>query len=92
MEIKMVVTRERYDEVLSVEDGFFLFESTDKEVYLKMCEFVVDDKGQYVGVDAARKMFKGVPRKELATYILDFLKAIGEAFVPPTSGAASDGP
>ena len=86
--IKIVVTKERYDEVLSIEDGFSLFESTDKEVYLTMCEFVVDEKGQYIGVDAARKLFKGIPRKELSTYIIDFLKAISEAFVPPTSGAA----
>lgn len=86
--IKIVVTKERYDEVMSVEDGFFLFENTDKEVYLKMCEFVVGEDGQYIGVDAARKLFKGIPRKELSTYIMDFLKAISEAFVPPTSGAA----
>ena len=86
--IKIVVTKERYDEVMSIEDGFFLFESTDKEVYLKMCEFVVNDAGQYIGVDAARKLFKGIPRKELATYIMDFIKAISEAFVSPTSGAA----
>lgn len=85
--IKIVVTKERYDEVMSVEDGFFLFESTDKEVYLKMCEFVVDENGQYIGVDAARKLFKGIPRKELSGYIMAFLKAISEAFVPPTNGA-----
>ena len=86
--IKIVVTKERYDEVLSIEDGFFLFESTDKEVYLKMCEFVVGEDGQYIGVDAARKLFKGIPRKELAEYIMQFIKAISEAFVPPTNGAA----
>ena len=86
--IKIVVTKERYDEVMSIEDGFFLFESNDKEVYLKMCDFVVNDEGQYIGVDAARKLFKGIPRKELATYIMDFIKAISEAFVPPTSGTA----
>ena len=85
--IRIVVTKERYDEVLSIEDGFFLFESTDKEVYLTMCEFVVNDEGQYIGVDAARKLFKGIPRSELSTYIMDFIKAISEAFVPPTSGA-----
>ena len=73
---------------MSIEDGFFLFDSTDKEVYLKMCEFVVNDEGQYIGVDAARKLFKGIPRKELSTDIMDFLRAISEAFVPPTNGAA----
>jgi len=88
MVIKLLVTRERYDEVFSIEDGFFLFESTDREVYLKMCDFVVNDIGEYVGIEEARKLFKGVPRKELSKYILDFIKAIGEAFVPPTSGAA----
>lgn len=73
---------------MSIDDGFFLFESNDKEVYLKMCEFVVNEDGEYVGVDAARKMFKEIPRKELSEHILHFLKAIGDAFVPPPSGAA----
>ena len=86
--IKIVVTKERYGEVMSIEDGFFFFDSTDKEVYLKMCEFLVNDERQYIGVDAARKLFKGIPRKELSTYIMDFLRAISEAFVPPTNGAA----
>ncbi len=86
--IKIVVTKERYDEVMSIEEGFFLFESTDKEVYLKMCEFVVGEDGQYIGVDSARKLFKGIPRKELSEYIMQFIKTISEAFVPPTNGAA----
>jgi hypothetical protein len=33
-------------------------------------------------------MFKSIPRKELSEYIMQFLKAISEAFVPPTNGAA----
>jgi len=86
--IKIVVTTERYNKVLSIDEKFFLFESTDKEVYLKMCEFVVDENGEYIGVDAARKLFNKIPGEELSTYIMDFLKAIGEAFVPPTNGAA----
>lgn len=86
--INIIVTRERYDEVMSIEDGFFLFQGTDSEVYLKMCLFVVNDKGEYVGEKEARKMFKGIPRKELAGYINDFLKAINEAFVSPPSGEA----
>lgn len=88
MSIKLRVTRERYDEVMSIEDGFFLHEMTDKEAYLKMCEFVVNEQGEYVGLTEARKLFKGVPRKDLGVYIADFLKAIGDAFVPPTNGAA----
>jgi hypothetical protein len=86
--IKLVVTKERYDEVMSIDDGFFLFESNDREVYLKMCEFVVNDAGEYVDLATARKMFKSIPRKELSEYIMQFLKAISEAFVPPTNGAA----
>lgn len=84
--IKIKVTRERYDEIVSVEDGFFLNERTDKEAYLMMCEFVVNDAGEYIGVTAARNLFKSVPRKELSKYISKFLQAIGEAFVPPTNG------
>lgn len=88
MSIKLRVTRERYDEVMSIEDGFFLHEMTDKEAYLKMCEFVVNEQGEYVGLTEARKLFKNVPRKELGEHITAFIKAIGEAFVSPTNGAA----
>jgi hypothetical protein len=87
-DIKIKVTRERYDEVMSIDDGFFLQEMTDKEAYLKMCEFVVNEDGEYIGTQEARKLFKGVPRKDLGEYIAAFLKAIGDAFVPPTNGAA----
>lgn len=88
MTIKIRVTRERYDEVMSIDDSLFLFEMTDRDVYLKMCEFVVNESGEYIGVKEARKLFKNVPRKDLGVYVADFLKAIGDAFVPPTNGAA----
>ena len=86
--VKIVVTKERYDDIMSIDDGFYLMEKTDKEVYKIMCNFVVGDDGKYLSVEDARKAFSKIPRKEFSAYIMQFLKAIGEAFVPPTNGAA----
>jgi len=53
-----------------------------------MVQFVVDDQGAYLSTLDARKLFKKIPRKELGDYIVSFLKAVGNAFVNPPSGAA----
>jgi hypothetical protein len=89
MTIKLVVTRQRYEEVMDVDTAFYLLDSSDKEVYDKMLEFVVDADGKYIGREAARKLFKKVPLKELHEHILRFLKAISEAFVNPTKESGS---
>lgn len=53
-----------------------------------MLLFVVDDENQPVGVEAAKKLFRKVPKKEWDSYVSAFYKAIGEAFVSPTSGGS----
>ncbi len=83
--IKLMVTREQFNKVMDIDTGFYLLDCTDKEVYDKMLEFVVDDEGKYVGRDRARKLFKNVPRGELGSYIREFVKGIGDAFVNPTN-------
>ena len=51
--VRLVVTKERYDDIMSIDDGFFLMEKTDKEVYKIMCNFVVGADGKYLSVEDA---------------------------------------
>jgi hypothetical protein len=41
-----------------------------------------------VTTEQAREMFKGVPRKEWMSYVSDFMSAVSNAFVNPTSGGS----
>lgn len=86
MDIKLKVTREKFDEFFSVDDWFNFDELTNKEIYERMLNFVVDDEGKDLPVDEARKLFKTVKKKEWSEYITAFYKAVGDAFVSPTNG------
>lgn len=91
-DILIKVTRERYEEVVSVDDDMHLFELSDRAAYDYMVQFVIGDDGQYVSPEAARALFKQVPRKELGKYITAFVLAIRDAYVPKANGAGSDEP
>jgi len=86
-DIKIKVTADRFGEIVSIEDSMNFLELTNKEAYEYLLDFVVDQNDQPIGKPAARKLFKVVPRNKLDDYIAQFIKAIGEAFVNPTSGA-----
>lgn len=88
--IKLVVTRERFEEVVSIEDSMYFLQLTNKEAYDYMCHFVMNGDNHYLSVEEARKKFKVIPRKDFQGYVNQFMKAVGEAFVDPPSGAASD--
>lgn len=88
--IKIVVTRERFEEVISIDDSMYFLEMTNKEVYDYMCHFVMNGDNSYLSKEEARKKFKTIPRKEFDIYIQKFMKAVGDAFVNPPSGAVSD--
>lgn len=88
-EIKLLVTRERYEEVVSIDDDMHFFEMTNRQAYDYMIQFCVDVDGNYVEPDKARELFKKIPKKEFRGYINQFVKAVGEAFVNPQSGADS---
>ena len=92
MPITLKVTRERYEEVVSIDDDMHFFEMTNKQAYDYMLKFCVNGNGEYMTVDEARKEFKKIPRKEFGTHVSAFIKAIGEAFVNPPSGADSEEP
>jgi hypothetical protein len=85
--IKIVVTRERFDEIVSIDDSMHFLEITNLEAYGYMCNFVMNGNDTYLSVEEARKKFKKIPRKELRTYISMFVKAVGDAFVNPPNGA-----
>jgi hypothetical protein len=85
--IQIKVTRERYEEIVNIDDDIHFFELTNRIAYDYMVQFVSDGNGSYLSVDDARKKFKTIPRKELSNYIVKFVKAIGDAFVNPPNGA-----
>lgn len=89
MSIKIVVTRERFEEVVSIDDSMYFLQLTNKEAYDYMCHFVMNGEDTYLSVEDARKKFKSIPRKEFQKYINQFMKAVGDAFVNPPSGAES---
>lgn len=86
-DIKIKVTAERFGEIVSIEHSMNFMDLTNKEAYEYLLDFVVDDNNQPIGKDRARLLFKSIPRNKLDDYINQFIKAIGEAFVNPTSGA-----
>lgn len=90
--IKLVVTRERFEEIISIDDSMHFLELNNKEMYEYMCQFVVNGNDSYLSVEDARKKFKTIPRKEFQAYITQFMKAVGEAFVNPPNGAVSEEP
>ena len=86
MDIKLKVTREKFDEQFTVGEWFNFDELTNKDIYEHMIHFVVDGEGNELSVDEARKLFKTVKKKEWQDYITAFYKAVGDAFVSPTNG------
>lgn len=86
--VKIRVTQDSFNEHFSVDEWFDLSSMTQKEIYEKMLLFVVDEENQPVGREAAKKLFRKVPKKEWDAYVSAFYKAISEAFVSPTSGGS----
>ena len=86
--IKLRVTLEKFNEHFSIDEWFDLASMTQKEIYEKMLCFVVDEENQPVEIEAAKKLFRKVPRKDWDGYVSAFYKAIGEAFVSPTNGGS----
>lgn len=86
--IKIVITRQRFDEVISVEDSFHLNELKASEIYDYLCQFVIGADGEYLPAEEARKLFKKIPRGQFSDYISAFYRAITDAFVNPTSAGS----
>jgi hypothetical protein len=87
-EIKIVITRQRFEEVFSIDDSFHLAELTLSEAYRYTCQFVMGENGEYLTEAEARALFKGIKRKELSDYVAKFYKAITDAFVNPTNAGS----
>jgi hypothetical protein len=85
--IKIKVTQESFDANLSIDDWFNFSNMTNVDMYNLMLKFVVDDKDKPISIEEARKLFKTVKKSEWIDYLTAFTKAIGDAFVNPTSGA-----
>lgn len=90
--INIVVTPKRFNEVFSIDDSFHFAELSDGKRYHYLCQFVVNDKGEYMDEKDARKLFKDIPRTELLEYFSRFTDAINDAFVNPTNAGKSSLP
>ena len=86
--VKLVVTQEKFDKNFSIDDWFNFDELSQKEVYDKLLLFVTDEEGQELSVEDARAVFKGVPKAEWLEVVTEFVKAVNDAFVNPTSGSS----
>lgn len=86
MDLKFKVTMEKINQHLSTDDFFHYYEMTKKEMYEFMTNFLVDENGEYLTVEQARKVFKKIPLGEWPEYVAQFRKAVGDAFVSPTNG------
>jgi hypothetical protein len=85
-EIRIKVTRERYEEVISIDDDMNFLELTNIEAYNYMTQFCLNgDDNSYLSQQDARKLFKQIPRKEFTKYVTEFIKSVGDAFVNPPS-------
>lgn len=85
--MNLKITREKFEEVVSIEDAMNILELTNKEAYEYMLHFAITEDGEYLSAEEARKLFKKIPRKEFPKYITQFLKGISDAYVNPTNGA-----
>lgn len=89
MPVQIKVTIERFNEIIDLDDSFRLYELSVSRAYEYLVEFVVDDKGEYVGAEKARQIFKQerIKRSELGPYWREFCNKVTDAFVNPTKGA-----
>jgi hypothetical protein len=88
MEIKIKVNLAKFEELFSIEDFFHFGLMPRNEIYEVMLKFVVDDEGNEVPVEDARKLFKKVSLKQWPEYIVQFRKAVEDAFISPTNGGS----
>lgn len=88
MGVKIVVTQEKFDQVFSIDDWMNFGELSQKDIYEKILNFVVDDAGEPVTVEQARVMFKSVPKAEWIEHLNAFATAVKDAFVNPTNGGS----
>lgn len=86
--IKFVITRERFDELFSIDEYLYFNELTQREVYEKMLLFAADENGQLMTREQAREAFKKIPKKEFIDYGIAFMEALKNTFVDPTNGGS----
>lgn len=92
MEIRFLVTREKFDEVFTIDDWLSFDTLLDGEVYQYMLKFAADEDGKPLTEAEARAFFKKVPKPQFPAYVLMFVNAVREAFVPKANGSSSAEP
>ena len=86
--IKFVVTQEKFDELVSIDDWLNFSSLPNPVIYNYMLEFVANENEEPITKDEARKIFKTISKKEWFEYFAAFVKKINEAFVNPTNGGS----
>ena len=88
--IRLLVTQARFGEIVDLDDACNLADVNITRAYEYICDFVVDENENYIGKDAARKLFKNerIKQNEISKYWVDFIRKVNDAYVPPPSGAA----
>jgi hypothetical protein len=86
--MKIVITPAKFDQEFSIDDWFNLSELTNKQLYEKLLKFATDESGQPLTPEQAREEFKKIPKTEWNKWVIDFYRAITDAFVNPTSGGS----
>lgn len=86
--IKFVVTQDKFDEFVSIDDWLNFTNLPSNKVYNYMLEFVVGENDEPLSKEDARKLFETIKKKEWFEYFAAFVKKINEAFINPTNGGS----
>lgn len=83
---KFKVTKEKFDEIFTIESWLNFGGLDNKEIYEIMLQFVVDEKGDSLDPEQARKTFKKVRKGQWNECVANFAQSVRDAFVSPTNG------
>jgi hypothetical protein len=84
--IKFLVTAERVNKELSPNEYFGLIEGSAAENYHAMLRFMVNEKGEYLTIEQAKKAMRETDMEAFWNeHMPAFGKALSEAFVSPTN-------
>jgi hypothetical protein len=86
--MKILITREKFDNEFSIDEWFNLSELSNKQLYEKMLKFAADESGEPLTLDQAREAFRKIPKAEWGRMVGEFYQALRDAFVNPTSGGS----
>ena len=87
-EIKIIfdVRPEQFDKFFGIDEWLYFYDMSNKEIYDKMLLVVVNENGEPLSIEVARKLFKKIPKTEWLQHVNNFVKIANDTFVSPTTG------